>query len=290
MNTIRRLLATMALAVGTAAAAPVDFLAGASVQTDAGFTKSFAQQLTASQSGSYIPNSTITETAASSASLIDGSLHVASTNIANGSDQGLVSMATAFLGDSLTHSAGLNPFSWSGGTQATFNIQIDGSTSMSPGPGDVFNFGYIALVIYQPGTLSDVVPFCDSTVTHAYFWSIGSQPQGADPCGNAFLGNLDGSVDQLLSVSLAPGGDFDFAFGMRVGGAFNANLAAPANASWINDFANTATLRYVAPEGASVASASGAFPGTTAGQVPEPGTLALVGAAALGFARRRRPD
>lgn len=290
MRLIQHLLAGAAvgLLAGATAAAPVDYLAGASAQTDDGFVVSFAQQFSAAQSSAYT-SPTTTEIAHSSASLAGGSLHLSTTNIANGSNQGQVAVATAFVGDSFTHTAGLDPFTWTSATQATFNIQLDGATALNPGPGEVFNLGYVALIIYQPGTLSDVVPFCDSTVTQAFFWSVGPQARATNPCGGSFLGNIEGTVDQLLSVTFTPGGDFDFAFGMRVGGAFNANLSAPAFGTWFNDFANTATLSYQAPVGATVISSSGVFPGTTAAQVPEPGTLALVGAAAFGFVGWRRP-
>ena len=292
MPSFHRLLLAAALALAGAApawAVPVTYVTGASAQTDAGFDVSFAQQQSATASSISVPNANTAEYANSSASLANGSLHVASSNQANGSQQGQISMATAFVGDSFTHTAGPDPFTWSSSTQATFNIAVDGNTSLAADANTtVYNFSYIALIIYKPGTLTSDVAFCDATVTHAYFWSIGAQSQATDPCGNALMGSLTGSIDETLSVSFAPGGDFDFAFGMRVGGAMNSSNGDPFSASWFNDFSHTATLSYVAPDGASVHSGSGVFPGTTAASVPEPSSLALAGLALLGGFRLRR--
>lgn len=166
---------------------------------------------------------------------------------------------------------------------------MDGNSALvTDAQTQVFNFSYIALIIYKPGTLTSDVSFCDATVTHANFWSVGAQSQATDPCGHAFLGNLSGAVDETLSVSFAPCGDFDFAFGMRVGGAMNSTTGDPFSASWSNDFSHTAKLSYVAPDGATVHSGSGVFPGTSAAAVQEPGSLALAMLALAGGGAVRR--
>lgn len=285
----RRVLTLLSLvaAAGWADAGPVSFLAGASAQTDAGFTSSFAQQTSAARSSQYNLGTSIFEKANSAANLATGQLKVRAENVATGSDQGQVAVATSFIADSFRHTTGTNPFNWTSTTEASFNVHIDGSTSLNPGPGDVFNLGYIALIVYKPGTLTDTLAFCDSTVITAFFWSVGAQAPSANPCGGSFVGHLEGTVDEELTASFMPGGDFDWAFGMRVGGAFNANVGGPSSGRWLDDFGSTATLTYAGPAGATVTSGSGVFPGTVAA-IPEPGTLALVGLGALGLILRRR--
>ena len=160
----------------------------------------------------------------------------------------LGSYGGAFIGDSFRHNAPTGPFSWTSSTTAQFNIHIDGSTYLDAGPGEVYNFGIVALMIYKPGKMDSDAPYCGDTVIASFFWSIGERRQGTDPCGNDFLGNLSGEVDANLLARFMPAGDFDWAFGVKVGGAFNGGELPGGSASgtWINDFAHTATLMYVA--------------------------------------------
>lgn len=275
---------------GTANAAPVSYLAGAVAQTSDGFDVNYQQQITANAARTYAPNASQHESVRTSANLATGEIHAFQESIAVNSPNGMGAYGTATIADSFRHLSGLDPFLWNSTTQATFNIHIDGNESLSPGQGDVFNFAQVGLIIYKPGTLDNFIPYCGDTVIKSFFWTIGAEAQPDDPCGNAPLANLSGAVNEDLSVAFAPGGDFDWAFVIVVGGGFNANLQGNnGNAHWLQDFGNTASLRYVAPDGSTVSSGSGVFPGTlTAQDVPEPRSLALVGLALAGVAGSRR--
>lgn len=283
MSTLKSL--RCALAICTAAfacavqAVPVSYLAGTVVQTNDGFDVDFQQQISSSASRTYTPYGSSYESITAAANLAAGTIKVRTEGQANNATGALGPYGGAFIGDSFRHYSGTNPFNWTSSTTAQFNIHIDGTTYLDPGPGDVYNFSIVALVIYKPGMLDSEAPYCGPSVIKAFFWSIGDQPQATDPCGNSFIGNLNGSVDTDLLASFMPNGDFDWTFGVKLGGAFNGGQLPNgfASGTWINDFSNTATLGYVAPDGATVQSASGAFPGTTALQVPEPGALGLVG-------------
>lgn len=292
-------LAAACLASPNAQAAPVPIghVAGTVVQDSAGFEVNVAQQ-TYAQAARQRSDDVSFEAVSSEADLAAGTLKVKREVQLNYATQGYGGLATGLLGDGFVHQGEAGAFDWSGQT-ATFKINIDGSNSLTAGPGDSFNFSIAFLIIYRKGTLDNFLPFCngDTDGSHVYnnvlasfFWSIG---EGVNhPCaGHNFTGTLDGpSINTTLTASFQPGDDFDWVFGLRLGGAVNTNLTegVTGTASWVQDFGSTATLNYVAPDGATVFSNSGVFPGTQAQPVPEPGTwaLALLGLAALGMWRR----
>lgn len=291
---LRCALALCAAAFACAAqAVPVSYLAGTIVQTNDGYDVDFQQQTSSSASRTYNPYGSSYESISASADLAAGSVKVRAEGQAVNATGALGPYGGGFIGDGFRHLSGTAPFAWTSSTTAQFNVHIDGTTYLDPGPGDVYNFSIVALVIYRPGMLDSDAPYCGASVIASFFWSIGDQPQGADPCGNAFLGNLSGTVDTNLVASFMPAGDFDWVFGVKLGGAFNGGTlpGGTGSGSWLNDFSHTATLSYAAPDGATVQSASGVFPLAAAQELPEPGMLSLAGLGlfvALAVRRQRR--
>ena len=112
--------------------------------------------------------------------------------------------------------------------------------------------------------------------------------------GRPIGGSLSGNAELLLTVTFSPGGNFDWVFGVRMGGAFNGSLT-PGNrqsATWLQDFSSTAILSYRPFTGATVFSPSGVFPGTHINQVPAPGCLlrVMLGSALAATATRQCVD
>jgi len=264
-------------AYATAAVAQVNFKPG---------VVDYGQQLTAAaQATATLPN--IFEQTATSADLAQGQVRVKQEQRATGASGALQSFGQAYIADSFTHLSALSPFNWTSNTQARFDIHIDGVESLVGDLGQMVNVGRVLLMIYKPGTL-DGLSYCGAHVIQTFSWSIGANNSPA-PCGGNFTNNLSGTIDTNLSAVFTPGGNFDWAFGIVVGGRSNLAPLPDATGHWVQDFANTATLSYSGPPGSTVVSGSGVFPGTISA-VPEPGTWALMlaGLASVaGLVRRR---
>jgi PEP-CTERM motif len=291
-------IAILASAQSTdASAAVVNYLSGAATQTFSpvvyfntppettpGFQRQFFEGYNAFSSQAY--NGAVTQ---ASASLASGTLRAATQFSGGTGGDGAVTLASAFIGDNFAFSGGQNqPFTWNANSTATFNIDVDGFINRDVAGESYSDFSLLALIIYQPGTLDDIVPFCGGNVMYSYYWSVGQNT--SHPCGGSFVGNLDGAVNQTVSATFNPGGDFAWALGFRtvnfVGGPLNSNT------SWNYAFDNTIRYGFEAPEGATVTTTSGIAPGGESVSVPEPGTLALLGLglAGLGWSRRRRSE
>lgn len=283
----------LACTAAQAAPLPIGYVAGTVLQDSAGFEVNVAQQ-TRAQGARGRSDAVSLEAVSAAADLAAGTLKVRREVQLDNATAGYGGLATGLIGDGFVHQGQSGAFDWSGQT-ASFSIDIDGTNVLDAGPGDSFNFSIAFLVIYRKGTLDTFLPFCNGSVngSHVYdnvlasfFWSIGDGV--GHPCGPgvSFTGALDGDlVNTTLSASFQPGDDFDWVFGLRLGGALNANLPVgqTGSASWVQDFGQTATLSYTAPAGALVSSRSGVFPGTTS-VVPEPGSLALLVLGLLGLA------
>ena len=295
--------AVLAAAAASAGAAPVQYLSGAATQTDSpnvlttvpvlpgatGFERYFTQSWSAASTQTYGA-----AFASASASLQAGTLRAATSFSSNGVGGG-TTLASAYFGDGYAFSGpGGTPYAWNGQT-VTFNIDVSGIQSASipqslNGEQQYFDFSIVSLLIYQPGTLDQIVPFCNgpgtTNVVGGYFWSVGANTTPTDPCGGAFLGNLSGTVDETLSVSFAPTGDFAWALGIRMVNVAASGQSGPI--AWDYAFGHTVSYGFTAPDDAIITTASGIAPGGQAFAVPVPSTVWLLGAGLALLVLRRR--
>lgn len=280
-----------------ALAAPVSFVSGATAQVDANppgnnnfsFIADVGEQTTAAAATSFNYNvgGAVASTASSQANLQTGTVKVGTSLTMTNHDGRFAAVATGFIGDGYRHFAGNDPFTWTSSSTARFDIRLTGQSSLSGNVRDLFNVGFVFLMIYPTNTLDDFGPFCGAF--QSYFWSIGPSANRQTPCNGGFLGNVDGAVDDTLSLSFNHPGDFDWIFGVRVGGFISANPNTTVN--WLNDYFSTAELFYTPPEGVtSIQSGSGfVLSQGPVSAVPLPSSLALLslGLVALGATRRR---
>jgi hypothetical protein len=286
------------LAAPIALAAPVSFISGATAQVDANppgnnnfsFIADIGQKTAAAAATSFNYNvgGVVASTASSSSNLQTGTVRVGTSLTMTNQAEGFVAMATGFIGDGYRHFAGNDPFTWTSSTTARFDIRLTGLSSLSGNVRDLFNAGLVFLMIYPKNTLNDFVPFCGAF--QSYFWSIGPSANRQTPCNGNFLGNVDGAVNDTLSLTFNHPGDFDWAFGVRVGGAVSAN--PNTTVTWLNNYLSTAELFYTPPEGVtSIQSGSGFVLGQgPVSSVPLPSSLALLSLSlvALRATRTRR--
>jgi hypothetical protein len=209
--------------------------------------------------------------------LSTGSLHsLASANF--GYDPGVFPGLTSSFqfgnssfGDSLTF---VGNFS---GQQATFNVSVDGTWSGST----AFNGSDFQFMVLPAGTI-------DANAGNTL--NIFNNP------GNVAI------VNDIFSLDASTTNPLTFAVNVSLNGQnptieFAANLnivtATDLGQSFTADYSHTATISLAAPNGVTVASSSGVFPGTVPlSSVPEPGSLSLAlaglaSAGVCGIARRR---
>lgn len=263
-------------------APPIQYLSGASTQTSSsavlptvpllpgvtGFSRRFVQ---ANSSSSAQTNGA--ESASASASLATGALRVSTAFASNGTTGGQTwpvrSSGTASPSPARAARRTYGTGRTSRSTSTCRACMRRTSRRRSAGR-SFFDFSIVTLLIYQPGTLDDAnLPFCNgggtTNVVTSFFWSLGDNANATNPCGGAFLDNLSGTVNQTVSATFAPTGDFAWALGIRAIGTTTDGQSGPI--SWSYQFGNTVEYDFVAPADAVVTTASGIAPGGQSGQV-----------------------
>jgi hypothetical protein len=203
----------------------------------------------------------------------------------------------AEFGDSFqVRSASNGLFNWSGGDQVSMNVHLDGDL-LNRAVGELSGLlsASVYLEIWAPGSIgSDTPQVRNGEAMGGAYWNIqqrfdGSWRYTAQPFSGFGLTPLvtidpqprQGFYD--LGARFNPGGDFDWKLSLQLFSRLSTGVGTQ-----VANFANTATLTYVAPAGAITTSSSGVFPGTTH-TVPVPSTAALVVLGAALMSWRRRP-
>ncbi len=217
-------------------------------------------------------------TASASADLAAGSLK-AKLDLTGSIGANFVPAAVAGFGDSF-HLNGFDGLS-------DFGLRLDLSGIFSySGAATLGNGSYIGFYLVQPGHLQSVVnagfPFSSSSYLAAYEWGIGDGAQPTNDFPRSFISTYT-SFPAQINVNFDPGGDFDWYILFRIS-ANSGQAGIPLDI--YADFSNTAGVSFLAPDGVTIESSSGVFPGTEAA-VPEPESLVLV-ASALAITGFRR--
>lgn len=210
----------------------------------------------------------------------------------------VLASSTAEFGDSFqVRSANNGAFNWSSGAQVGMNVHLDGDL-LNQAIGEPAGLLSVSmfLEIWAPGSIGSNSPHVlNGQALGGAYWNIQQRADGswrytAQPFsgfGLTPLVTIDPQPSQgfyNLGARFNPGGDFDWKLSLQLFSRLSTGVG-----SQVADFANTATLSYVAPAGAVTTSGSGVFPGTT-NTVPAPSTAALVvlGVALAGMRHRKR--
>ena len=240
-------------------------------------------------------------TSASFSGTINGATNGATANLATGV-MGVLNAGTnvsltspgvfetiAQLGDTITATSTASGLS---GLNLSVNISENGTTSFSD-PSQ--NFSWLWIYMFKPGTF-DQTPFAapgNVLASEGFLLGTGTSVN-ADGLFAANLVSLNGTFgDGMNTIPITIPFDTigsNFQIEIVLGSAQIITTTAPS--TWSADFLDPLTVSLSAPDGVTLTSASGVFPGTQ-GTVPEPSSWVLVGSAILAVvlvteAKRRR--